>query len=244
MGHDRPVAGYTVRVAEDAPGRAAAEIAPRLAAAVKQQGAAALAVSGGSAGPALLAALAAADLPWAAIGVWQVDERVAPDGDPDRNANQLETIPGRHVLMPVTAPDLAAAADAYAAGLPARFDVIHLGMGPDGHTASWPPGDPVIHSTRPVDLSGEYQGRVRMTLTPPVVDAARARVVLIVGADKAAAVARWLQGDEGDEGDESDEGDETDLPIARLPPEGTVVVLDPAAAAQLRSLPGQAIEGA
>jgi 6-phosphogluconolactonase/glucosamine-6-phosphate isomerase/deaminase len=229
MRHDRPVAGYTVRVDDDAAGRAAGEIATRLAAAVKDRGRAALAVSGGSTGPPLLAALAAADLPWDTIGIWQVDERVAPDGDPDRNANQLAGIPGRHMLMPVTAADLSAAADGYAAGLPDRFDVIHLGMGPDGHTASWPPGDPVIDSTRPVDLSREYQGRVRMTLTPPVVDAAGARVVLIVGADKAPAVARWLEGDGGD------------LPIARLPPRGTVVVLDPAAASELRSLPEEAI---
>ena len=50
--------------------------------------------------------------------------------------------------MPVTAADLDAAAADYAAELPDRFDVVHLGMGPDGHTASWPPGDPVIDSTR------------------------------------------------------------------------------------------------
>jgi 6-phosphogluconolactonase len=230
MRHDRPVAGYNVLVDEEAPGRAAAEIATRLAAAIRARGRAALAVSGGSTGPALLAALAATDLPWDAIGIWQVDERVAPDGDPERNANQLEGIPGRHVVMPVTAPDLGAAADAYAVELPARFDVIHLGMGPDGHTASWPPRDPVIDSTKPVDLSQEYQGRVRMTLTPPVVDAARARVVLIVGADKAPAVARWLEGD----------GD--DLPIARLQPQDTLVVLDLPAAAQLGSLPEEATD--
>lgn len=228
MGHDRRMAGYTVRVDDDPAGRAAREIAARLADAIEHRGRATLAVSGGSTGPHLLASLVAAGLPWDDVGVWQVDERVAPDGDPDRNANQLEGFPGRVVLMPVTAADLDEAAAAYAAELPERFDVLHLGMGPDGHTASWPPGDPVIDSTRNVDLSREYQGRVRMTVTPHVVDAARARVVLVVGAEKAPAVARWLEG-----------GDRT-LPIARVPPDGTLVVLDRAAAAQLTSLPDEA----
>ena len=116
----------------------------------------------------MLAALAWCVVPWEAVDVWQVDERVAPDGHPDRNANQLAGLPGRHHLMPVTARDLRRAAARYAATLPERFDVVHLGMGPDGHTASWPPGDPVVDSDRPVDLCGEFNGRVRMTLTPPV----------------------------------------------------------------------------
>jgi 6-phosphogluconolactonase/glucosamine-6-phosphate isomerase/deaminase len=222
MGHDRPVAGPTAVVADDAPARAAHEIATRLTAAVTASGRAALAVSGGSTGPHLLGALAAAGLPWDVIGIWQVDERVAPDGDPARNANQLVDVPGEHHLMPVTASDLVAAAADYAAGLPDRFDVVHLGMGPDGHTASWPPGDPVIDSAKAVDLSQPYQDHVRMTLTPTIVNGATARVVLITGADKAPAVARWL------------EGDGADLPIARVTADDTVVVLDAAAAADLR----------
>jgi 6-phosphogluconolactonase/glucosamine-6-phosphate isomerase/deaminase len=225
MGHDRPVPALEVRVDDDPARRAAQEIVARLAEAVERRGRAALAVSGGSTGPTLLAVLAAADLPWVDIGIWQVDERVAPEHDPERNANQLVGVPGEHHLMPVTAPDLARAAAAYADELPDRFDVVHLGMGADGHTASWPPGDPVIASTRAVDLSGEYQGRVRMTLTPLVVDEARARVVLVTGADKAPTVAAWL------------EGGAADLPITRVPARGTVVVLDPAAAAGLRTRP-------
>jgi 6-phosphogluconolactonase/glucosamine-6-phosphate isomerase/deaminase len=223
MGHDQRVAGRTVVVDDDAAARAATEIATRLTAAVAERGRAALAVSGGSTGPRLLGALAAAELPWDVIGIWQVDERVAPDGDPARNANQLADVPGTHHLMPVTAPDLPAAAADYAAGLPDRFDVVHLGMGPDGHTASWPPGDPVIDSTKPVDLSLPYQDHVRMTLTPEVVNGAAARVALITGADKAPAVASWL------------EGDGTGLPIARVSPDATIVVLDPPAAADLRA---------
>ena len=127
--------------------------------------------------------------------------------------------------MPVTAPDLRAAAAEYAAGLPDRFDVVHLGMGADGHTASWPPGDPVIDSADPVDLSAAYQGRIRMTLTPPVVDAARGRVVLIQGADKADAVAAWLERG----------APPSEVPIARVRRSDTVVVLDRAAAAGLRA---------
>jgi 6-phosphogluconolactonase/glucosamine-6-phosphate isomerase/deaminase len=171
----------------------------------------------------MLDALAAHDLPWDRVDVWQVDERVAPDGHPDRNANQLAGLPGRHHLTPVTARDLRRAAARYAASLPPRLDVVHLGVGPDGHTASWPPGDPVIDSSAAVDLSGEYQGRVRMTLTPPVVDAALARVVLITGEDKAAAVAGWI------------EGPRRRLPIERVPLTRTTVVLDRAAAALLTS---------
>ena len=206
-----------VLIDADADGAAAAQIVRHLLDAVAQRGRASVAISRGD---ALVAALAAADVPWPNVGVWQVDERVAPDGDPERNATELAGFPAEVHLMPVTAPDLDRAAADYARGLPDRFDVVHLGMGPDGHTASWTPGDPVIESSAPVDLSREYQGRVRMTLTPPVIEAARARVVLITGGAKAAMVARWLHGD-------------ADLPIARVPETGTVVVLDPDAAADL-----------
>jgi 6-phosphogluconolactonase/glucosamine-6-phosphate isomerase/deaminase len=156
--------------------------------------------------------LAALDVPWKQVGVWQVDERVAPDGDADRNARQLDGLPGTHRLMPVTAKDLAAACRRYAGTLPERFDVVHLGMGDDGHTASWPPGDPVIDRAEPVALSGVYQGRVRMTMTPSVVNAARGRVILTFGVGKAAALARW------------------DGPVSRVKRTSTVVFTDRAGA--------------
>jgi 6-phosphogluconolactonase len=213
-----------VRIEDEPAGWVAASIARRLVGAVRRRGSAALAVSGGSSAPPMLAALTTHELPWDRIEVWQVDERVAPDGHADRNANQLAGLPGRHHLMPVTARDLRRAAARYAAALPERFDVVHLGMGPDGHTASWPPGDPVIDSARPVDLCGEFNGRVRMTLTPPAVNSAGSRVVLITGADKAPAVAAWL----------NNHPLGARLPINRVARSGTVVVLDSAASAQLQ----------
>jgi len=216
-------AGPIVRIADDPAAACAASIARRLHAAVKRRGAATLALSGGGSAPPMLALLAAADLPWPKVGVWQVDERVAPDGDPDRNADQLAVLGGRHRLMPVTADDLRAAARRYARTLPERFDVVHLGMGDDGHTASWPPGDPVIDAAAPVALSLPYQGRVRMTLTPAVVNAATGRVVLTSGPGKSAALAQWVDG--------------TGCPpIARVRRARTVVFTDAAAAADLAAV--------
>jgi 6-phosphogluconolactonase len=93
----------------------------------------------------MLAALTELSVPWACTTVYQVDERVAPDGDPDRNATLLDVLRpcGPTIrLMPVTASDLVSACREYAALLPQRLDVVHLGLGDDGHTASWPPGDP------------------------------------------------------------------------------------------------------
>ncbi len=160
------------------------------------------------------------DMPWEAITVWQVDERVAPDGHPQRNAGQLVEFPCRVELMPVTDDDLVAAAARYASGLPDRFDVVHVGLGDDGHTASWPPGDPVVESERSCEVIGEFNGFRRMTLTPPVVNAARARLMLAFGAAKAPMVRRWLLRDPS-------------LPVTRLRRTDTWVMLDPAATADL-----------
>lgn len=160
------------------------------------------------------------DVPWDDVTVWQVDERVAPDGHGDRNAEQLTGFPCRVELMPVTADDLDAAATRYSAGLPERFDVVHLGLGDDGHTASWPPGHPVVDSDRSCEVIDEFNGRRRMTLTPRVVNAARARLMLTYGDSKAEMVARWMLRD-------------TSLPVCRLRRSNTWALVDAAAAAEL-----------
>jgi len=164
--------------------------------------------------------LLAQDVPWSDVLVWQVDERVAPDGHPERNAGQLVDFPCRVELMPVTDEDLAAAAAKYATGLPDRFDVVHLGLGDDGHTASWPPEHPVVDSARGCEVIDEFNGFRRMTLTPPVVNAARSRLMLTFGASKAPMVQRWLLRD-------------ASLPVTRLRRTDTWLMLDPAAAADL-----------
>jgi 6-phosphogluconolactonase/glucosamine-6-phosphate isomerase/deaminase len=168
----------------------------------------------------MFTALAALEVPWHEVTIWQVDERVAPDGDPGRNAGQLDALDGHVELMPVTATDLAEAAARYGQGLPDRFDVVHLGLGDDGHTASWPPHHDVISSVRPVETIGEFNGYQRMTMTPPVVNGARCRVMLTLGLGKAAMVERWLLQD-------------PELPVTKLRRADTIVFLDPNAASLL-----------
>ncbi len=209
-----------VRVSERPSEDAANWLRRRLRDAVRRRGEASLALSGGSTAPPMIDVLLAADLPWPRITVWQVDERVAPDGHVDRNANQLVDLPCRVLTMPVTSTDLRAAARRYAAGLPERFDVVHLGLGDDGHTASWPPGDDVVDSDRTVELTGEFNGRRRMTLTPQPVNGARARIVLTTGAAKAEMVERWFLRD-------------PTIPIDRVRRTATTVFLDPDAASAL-----------
>ncbi|MFZ4811034.1 MAG: 6-phosphogluconolactonase [Ilumatobacteraceae bacterium] len=212
-----------VRVEPDADAAAvtaAALIGRRLREAVRRRGVASVAFSGGATPIPMLADLAAQDLPWASITALQVDERVAPDGHVDRNIGLLDVLPlrPRQVLaMPVTAARLDDAARRYARLLPDSIDVVHLGIGDDGHTASWPPGDDVVESDLLVDVCGTFNGRVRMTLTPRSVNAARARIALVVGASKAPAVRGWLDRD-------------SNLPVVHVRRTGTIVVLDRAAA--------------
>ncbi len=192
-----------VDVRDDASGvalRAAAVFAAACRASVDARGSCAIAVSGGETPRAMFKALADEDVPWAALGIWQVDERIAPSGHDDRGLTHLLGSlppPGRARVraMPVDDIDpdddaaLAAAAAAYAAELPERFDLIHLGLGPDGHTASLVPGDAALDvRDRLVTVTGPYQGRRRMTLTFPVLDGARHVLWVVQGASKADAL--------------------------------------------------------
>jgi 6-phosphogluconolactonase len=172
--------------------------------AVEARGEAHVAVSGGTTPAAMFRLLAGLELPWARV---QVDERVAPDGDPDRNAKDLlrwlvrpAGIPDANVhLMDVEATDLHDAAARYASALQRAcggvLDVVHLGLGGDGHTASWAPGDLAVLATADdVSVVGVFRGFVRLTLTPACVNRARHRVVLVTGASKSDAVADLLSG--------------------------------------------------
>jgi 6-phosphogluconolactonase len=195
----------------DAVAKKAAEIiAAEARTAAKERGRFVVAVSGGHTPWQMLRALANEDVPWEGVNVVQVDERVATEGDPDRNLTHLyesllEHAPVRREQiydMPVESRDLEAAAKGYAetlqkiAGSPPVLDLVHLGLGPDGHTASLVPGDPVLHVTgSDVALTGFYQGRCRMTLTYPILNRARSILWLVTGKDKVAALARLREGD-------------------------------------------------
>ena len=219
--------------AADAAVETARWIGRRIRTAVRSRGVCRFAVSGGSSIPPLFDALVAIDgLPWKQVHVFQVDERIAPDGHVDRNANDLlahlvepARLPKRNVhLMPVTRASLSGAARAYAMALGDEpLDIVHLGMGEDGHTASWPPGDDItVAATETVAVTGVFNGRQRMTLTPVAVNSARSRVALIAGAGKAEPLARWMLG-------------APDLPISHLRRAKTTVIADSAAAARLQT---------
>ena len=156
-----------------------------------------LALSGGTTPWAMLDVLRTGDVPWDRIAIFQVDERIAPAGDPSRNITQIaEHLPASaHIdQMPVELANLDAAAASYAARIPGTFDLIHLGLGPDGHTASLVPNDPVLDVTdRDVAVTtNEYQGHRRMTLTFPVLDRAAA-VMWLVRRDRAPDALKKLR---------------------------------------------------
>ncbi|MBV9299387.1 MAG: 6-phosphogluconolactonase [Verrucomicrobia bacterium] len=189
---------------------AAAIISAEARAAVAERGRFIVAVSGGHTPWIMLRHLAEAEVPWENVHLAQVDERVAPEGHPDRNLThlhesllELAPLPRDQVYaMPVESADLDAAAKQYAttlakiAGSPPVLDFVHLGLGPDGHTASLVPGDPVLQvSDADVAVTGIYQGRRRLTLTYPVLNRARRVLWLVTGSDKVAMLARLRQGD-------------------------------------------------
>ena len=179
--------------------RGAAYVAEQAHAAIEDHGRFTFAVSGGRTPWAMFAHLTS-EVAWEKVRIYQVDERVAPDGDPDRNLTHLRaSLPSGAAdvhAMPVEAHDLEAAAADYARALPEAFDLIHLGLGPDGHTASLVPGDPVLDvMDRGVAVTGEYQGHRRMTLTYPTLNAAKQVLWLVTGEDKVDALQRLRAGD-------------------------------------------------
>jgi 6-phosphogluconolactonase len=183
--------------------RAAELVVEHARAAIAARGMFTLAVSGGHTPGQMFAELALhGDFPWDQTAIYQVDERIAPDGDPDRNLTLLwDNLPEAAFTqlhpMPVQDEDLAQAADGYARALPERFDLIHLGIGADGHTASLVPGDPVLDVLdRDVALTGLYMGLPRMTVTYPVLNRARFLLWLITGKEKREALGRLLKADE------------------------------------------------
>jgi 6-phosphogluconolactonase len=210
---------------------AARLVAAEARAAVQARGRFLLAVSGGTTPWEMLKALATEDVPWPVVHIFQVDERVAPAGHADRNLTHLQAslagaplAPQQIHAMRVEAANLGAAADEYAAelaalaGSPAVLDLVHLGLGADGHTASLVPGDTGLDVTdRDVAITGEYQGRRRMTLTYPLINRARKILWLATGATKAPMLARLRAAD-------------PTIPAGRVRQENALICADRAAA--------------
>ncbi|MFZ5477222.1 MAG: 6-phosphogluconolactonase [Myxococcota bacterium] len=201
--------------------RAAEIVAEHARAAVAARGEFHLAASGGTTPWRMFAALSAMDLPWERVHVWQVDERVAPEGHPDRNLTGLAaalTAPANLHPIPVTHPDTYQAARSYAAQLPSPLDLVHLGLGNDGHTASLVPGDPAVDEEEAlVAVTLPYKGRRRVTLTFLPINRARARLWLVCGADKREVVRAMLAQD-------------TEVVAGRVTHDDTCCVIDGAAA--------------
>ena len=215
--------------------KAATIIAAEARDAVIARGQFIVAVSGGHTPWLMLRDLAGEKVPWEEVHIVQVDERVAPAGHPDRNFTHLrESLLTRVPLrleqihaMAVEAPDLEAAAKSYArtllqvAGSPPVLDLVHLGLGPDGHTASLVPGDPVLNvADTDVALTGVYQGRRRMTLTYPIINRSRRILWLVTGNDKTGPLVRLRDADPS-------------IPAGRVRQDQALVLADRAAAAEL-----------
>ena len=219
--------------AESVASQAAALVAADARAAVAARGRFVIAVSGGHTPWLMLGALTAQDVPWHSVYVLQVDERVAPAGHKDRNFTPQSEIlqgvlrPEQLLGMPVESPDLEAAAIQYAASLrkiagsPAVLDLVHLGLGPDGHTASLVPGDRALDvNDADVAVTGIYQGRRRMTLTYPVLNRSRRILWLVTGDEKLGMLARLRSGD-------------VSIPAGRVRRDRAVVFVDQTAARRL-----------
>jgi 6-phosphogluconolactonase len=222
--------------ADDVAVRAAGIIASEARNAATDRGRFVMAVSGGRTPWQMLRALANEDVPWECIHVVQVDERIAPAGDADRNLTHLREsllshapISPDHIhAMPVEAADLNQACRDYTTllngicGNPAVIDLVHLGLGPDGHTASLIPGDSVCGvMDAEVALTGLYQNRRRMTLTYPVINRARRILWVVTGGEKSPMVPRLLAGDAG-------------IPAGPVAQANAILLADAVAAAELK----------
>ena len=216
--------------------KAASIIAREAREAVALRGCFIIAVSGGKTPWKMLRALADENVPWEGIHILQVDERLAPYGHPDRNMTHLREslssvvplLAGRIHAMPVEENDPEAAADSYAqtireiAGSPAIIDLIHLGLGPDGHTASLIPGDPVLEvNNKDVALTGIYQGRQRLTLTYPIINRAGRILWVITGSEKSEMLKRLTDND-------------LSIPAGRVSQDNAIVLADIDAATSIQ----------
>jgi 6-phosphogluconolactonase len=224
-----------LNTAESVAQRAAEVIAAEARAAVAARSRFVMAVSGGHTPWVMLRALADTDMPWPAVHIAQIDERVAPGGNPDRNLTHLrESLLDRTPLraeqihpMPVEVVDLRSAVAQYAAilqriaGTPPVLDLAHLGLGPDGHTASLVPGDAVLNvGNADVAMTAAYQGRRRMTLTYPMINRSRRVLWVVTGEEKAPMLPRLMEGDPS-------------IPAGRICRERALLISDEAAAAKL-----------
>jgi 6-phosphogluconolactonase len=211
--------------------RAAAFVAEQARAAIAERGRFVVAFSGGNTPGEMLHLLAKEDVDWAKVFVAQVDERIAPIGSRHRNLTQLRTMlveevpipPAQVLCMPVERADIAVAAQEYGqrlgevAGVPPVLDLVQLGLGPDGHTASLVPDDPALEVTdADVAITASYMGWPRMTLTFPAINRARSILWLVTGAEKSAVVARLLNADDS-------------IPAGRINRASALLVVDQAA---------------
>jgi 6-phosphogluconolactonase len=213
--------------ADTAARRAAEVIAGRLQRSVATRGQFCLALSGGSAAIEMFEALAAKSLPWSQVEIYQVDERVAPRASSHRNLTSIDEAFGgteaRIVAMPVDSDDLASAAARYEAMLPASFDLVHLSLGLDGHTASLFAGDAALDEVnRDVACCVPHNGYSRVTLTFKGLSKAAEVLWLVTGAQKAAPLAHLC-------------ADDSPIPARRVPCERARIVTDAAAVRMLES---------
>lgn len=163
------------------------------------------------------------EMPWEQAQIYQVDERVAPPGDEARNLThlvQMLSLDHQAALrpMPVTSRDLELSAAEYEVHLPEPLDLVHLGLGPDGHTASLVPGDSVleVEDRRVAMTDGDYQGHRRMTLTFTALAEARQILWLVLGEAVREPLAKLLAGD-------------TSIPAGLVENDSMLVVCDEAA---------------